>query len=89
MAGAGAGGAGDDVQLLGGHGRADQDHGADALHRVVDARRDLQVPSGDLRARVGQRLAAIQGGLLLAQVQHDPRPLETAVDTLLALVARK
>jgi hypothetical protein len=37
MAGAGAGGAGDDVQLLGGRGRADQDHGADALHRVVDA----------------------------------------------------
>ena len=34
-------------------------------------------------------LAAIQGGLLLAQVQHDTRPLETAVDTLLALAARK
>jgi TetR/AcrR family transcriptional regulator, transcriptional repressor for nem operon len=33
--------------------------------------------------------AAIQGGLLLAQVQHDTRPLETAVDTLLALAARK
>jgi Tetracyclin repressor-like, C-terminal domain len=34
-------------------------------------------------------LAAIQGGLLLAQVQHDTRPLETAVDTLLALAARQ
>jgi AcrR family transcriptional regulator len=34
-------------------------------------------------------LAALQGGLLLAQVQHDTRPLETAVDTLLALAARK
>ena len=34
-------------------------------------------------------LAAIQGGLLLAQVQHDTRPPETAVDTLLALAARK
>ncbi len=30
-------------------------------------------------------LAALQGGLLLAQVQRDTRPLETAVDTLLAL----
>jgi hypothetical protein len=34
-------------------------------------------------------LAALQGGLLLAQVQHDTRPLETAVDTLFALAARK
>jgi AcrR family transcriptional regulator len=34
-------------------------------------------------------LAAIQGGLLLAQVQHDTRPLETAIDTLLALAARR
>jgi TetR/AcrR family transcriptional regulator, transcriptional repressor for nem operon len=34
-------------------------------------------------------LAALQGGLLLAQVQRDTRPLETAVDTLLALAARK
>lgn len=34
-------------------------------------------------------LAAIQGGLLLAQVQHDTRPLETAVDILPALAARK
>ena len=33
-------------------------------------------------------LAALQGGLLLAQVQQDARPLETAVDTLLALLAR-
>jgi TetR/AcrR family transcriptional regulator, transcriptional repressor for nem operon len=30
-------------------------------------------------------LAAVQGGLLLAQVQRDSRPLETAVDTVLAL----
>ena len=33
-------------------------------------------------------LAALQGGLLLAQVRQDIRPLETAVDTLLALTAR-
>jgi TetR/AcrR family transcriptional regulator, transcriptional repressor for nem operon len=30
-------------------------------------------------------LAALQGGLLLAQVQRDTRPLETAVNTLLEL----
>ena len=30
-------------------------------------------------------LAALQGGLLLAQVQRDTRPLETAIDTLLEL----
>jgi TetR/AcrR family transcriptional regulator, transcriptional repressor for nem operon len=30
-------------------------------------------------------LATLQGGLLLAQVQRDTRPLETAVDTLLQL----
>jgi TetR/AcrR family transcriptional regulator, transcriptional repressor for nem operon len=33
-------------------------------------------------------LAALQGGLILAQVQRDTHPLETAVDTLLALTAR-
>jgi TetR/AcrR family transcriptional repressor of nem operon len=31
-------------------------------------------------------LATLQGGLLLAQVQRNARPLETAVDTLLALI---
>src|ERR1700734_2752725 len=34
-------------------------------------------------------LAAVQGGLLLAQVQRDTRPLETAVDTVLALATSK
>jgi TetR/AcrR family transcriptional regulator, transcriptional repressor for nem operon len=33
-------------------------------------------------------LAALQGGLLLAQVQRNTRPLETAVDTILALASR-
>jgi AcrR family transcriptional regulator len=32
-------------------------------------------------------LAALQGGLLMAQVQRDTRPLETAVDTILALAS--
>jgi TetR/AcrR family transcriptional regulator, transcriptional repressor for nem operon len=31
--------------------------------------------------------AALQGGLLLAQVQRDTRPLETAIDTLLELAS--
>ncbi len=34
-------------------------------------------------------LAAVQGGLLLAQAQRDTRPLETAVDTVLALATNK
>ena len=33
-------------------------------------------------------LATLQGGLLLAQMQQSARPLETAVDTLLALAFR-
>lgn len=34
-------------------------------------------------------LAALQGGLLLAQVQRSTRPFEITVDTILALVAPK
>jgi TetR/AcrR family transcriptional regulator, transcriptional repressor for nem operon len=34
-------------------------------------------------------LAVLQGGLLLAQVERDTRPLETAVDTILALAATR
>ncbi len=33
-------------------------------------------------------LAALQGGLLLAQVQRNARALETAIDTVIALAAR-
>ena len=45
-----------------------------------------QLPDGtDPDALAVTLLATIQGGLLLAQVQRDPRPLETAVDTLLQL----
>jgi AcrR family transcriptional regulator len=33
-------------------------------------------------------LAVLQGGLLLAQVQRDVRPLESALDTILALVTK-
>jgi AcrR family transcriptional regulator len=34
-------------------------------------------------------LAALQGGLLLAQVQRDTRPLETAINTILALASSR
>ena len=45
-----------------------------------------QLPDGtDPDALAVTLLATLQGGLLLAQVQRDPRPLETAVDTLLQL----
>jgi TetR/AcrR family transcriptional regulator, transcriptional repressor for nem operon len=45
-----------------------------------------QLPDGtDTDALAVTLLATLQGGLLLAQVKRDPRPLETAVDTLLQL----
>jgi TetR/AcrR family transcriptional repressor of nem operon len=45
-----------------------------------------QLPDGtDPDALAVTLLATLQGGLLLAQVQRDARPLETAVDTLLQL----
>jgi len=59
---------------------------------IGDSLRRLQA-SGRLRSGIDADdfaitlLATLQGGLLLAQVQQDSRPLETAVDTLLALTA--
>ncbi len=54
--------------------------------RALDARG--QLPRGtnpeDLAVTF---LAALQGGLLLAQIHRDTRPLETTLDTLLALTA--
>jgi TetR/AcrR family transcriptional repressor of nem operon len=56
---------------------------SDGLHRL---RAGGHLPEGtdpdDLAVTL---LAALQGGLLLAQVQRDTRPLETAVDTVLGL----
>ena len=56
---------------------------SDGLHRLHDTG---HLPDGtdpdDLAVTL---LAALQGGLLLAQVQRDTRPLETAIDTLLEL----
>ena len=53
--------------------------------RIVDAAAGhlpAGISSDDLSVTL---LAALQGGLLLAQVQRDTRPLETAFDTILAL----
>ena len=54
--------------------------GLRALHAAGHLRADLD--PDDLAITL---LAAMQGGLLLAQVQRNTRPLETAVDTVLAL----
>jgi TetR/AcrR family transcriptional repressor of nem operon len=59
---------------------------------ISDGLRTLQI-AGHLPAGINPDdlavtfLAALQGGLLLAQVQRDTRPLQTALDTLLALVS--
>lgn len=59
---------------------------------IRDGLRELQA-AGHLRATIEADdyattlLAVLQGGLLLAQVQQNTRPLQTAVDTLLALTA--
>jgi AcrR family transcriptional regulator len=56
---------------------------SDGLRRLHDAR---HLPDGtDPDALAVTLLATLQGGLLLAQVQRDTRPLETAVGTLLEL----
>ena len=55
----------------------------DGLRRLRDAGHLAAGPRPDDLAVTF--LAALQGGLLLAQVQRDTRPLETAVDTLLEL----
>jgi hypothetical protein len=50
--------------------------------RAMHARGDLPASAnpGDLALAT---LAALQGGLLLAQVQRDTRPLEVALDAML------
>ena len=64
------------------------DRWAAAIGDGLRARPGVGLPAGvtadDLAVTL---LAALQGGLLLAQVQRDTRPLETAVDTFLALVS--
>jgi AcrR family transcriptional regulator len=56
----------------------------DGLRRLQDAGRlPAGIDADDLAVTL---LAALQGGLLLAQVQRDPGPFKTTVDTLLALI---
>ena len=55
---------------------------ADGLRRLHDAG---QLPGTDPDNLAVTFLATLQGGLLLAQVQRDPRTLETAIGTLLEL----
>jgi AcrR family transcriptional regulator len=57
----------------------------DGMRALQEAGRlPVGITSDDLAVTL---LAALQGGLLLAQVQRDTRPLETAVDTILALAS--
>jgi TetR/AcrR family transcriptional repressor of nem operon len=57
----------------------------DGLRRLGDAG---QLPGGaDPDALAVTVLATLQGGLLLAQVQRDTRPLETAMTTVLRLAS--
>jgi TetR/AcrR family transcriptional regulator, transcriptional repressor for nem operon len=57
--------------------------GLRALH--VEGKLPSDIDPDDLATTL---LAALQGGLLLAQAQRSTRPFETAVDTLLALITR-
>ena len=56
---------------------------SDGLRRLHDTGHQLNGTDPDDLAIT--LLAALQGGLLLAQVQRDTRPLQTAVDTILEL----
>jgi TetR/AcrR family transcriptional repressor of nem operon len=56
----------------------------DGLRAQAAGRLPAGVTPDDLAVTL---LAALQGGLILAQVQRDTRPLETAFDTILALAA--
>lgn len=53
--------------------------------RAMHARGGL-APETDLDALALATLAALQGGLLLAQIQRDTRPLEVALDTMIQLI---
>jgi DNA-binding NarL/FixJ family response regulator len=55
--------------------------GLSSLH--ADGKLPSDIDPDDLATTL---LATLQGGLLLAQVQQSPRPFETAVNTLLALI---
>ena len=44
-------------------------------------------PEADPRQLALATLAALEGGLLLAQIQRDPEPLAAALDAMLTLIA--
>jgi hypothetical protein len=44
-------------------------------------------PEADPRQLALALLAALEGGLLLAQIQRDPEPLAAALDVMLAHIA--
>ena len=44
-------------------------------------------PDADPHELALATLAALQGGLLLAQIQRDPEPLAAALDAMLKLIA--
>jgi TetR/AcrR family transcriptional repressor of nem operon len=58
--------------------------GLQSLH--ADGKLPSDIDPDDLATTL---LATLQGGLLLAQVHRSTRPLETALDTLLALTIRR
>ena len=64
---------------------------AHLLDLVMDGLREL-CAAGKLQAGLDPDalavtlLASLQGGLLLAQVRRDTRPLETALDTILTVI---
>ena len=57
------------------------------LRRDVHARGDL-TPETNPDMLALALLAALQGGLLLTQIQRDTKPLEAALDAMLELVTR-
>jgi TetR/AcrR family transcriptional repressor of nem operon len=67
--------------------------GFDRWEADIRAGLAAMVGSGELRADAdadwlaASTLASVQGGLVLAQAHHDPRPLRRALDGALALIA--
>jgi hypothetical protein len=62
---AGADSAVDDVQLLLYDGRGDQQHTRDAIHRLIDARRRVEIAHEDVYSRLRQQ------GCLLGVADQD------------------
>ena len=76
----------DDDPVLREHQAAAFGRWRDGLARLVRAGRDrgLVTAAGDPAELAGVLLAAVQGGLMLARLARDVRPLEIALDAALA-----